>query len=173
MNFERLESPFIDPKKLRLIHLYQSLNQPQVSIDSDQAPEPALAHFIMAEAGEEQLYLFIGLFFLNSDERVVFQDGPFSPEDSPEKLAEAEAFAGEMGFMMDDLYFSSASEPERAELQRKVPFFYKNLQAYLDSLSATEQEVKATTTQLSLDKDTTAQKYSYFLEQYVTMLSML
>lgn len=170
--FESLADTFIDLQKNQILGLYQSLNQPQISPQPGVAAEPATCFFILMEAGEERLLLYVGLHFFSSSHRVLYRTSAFLPEEVPEKLEQAEAFAGEMGFMMDDLHFSAGNELERTEMLRTIIFFYRDTQTYMQSLSTTEREAKKTFTQ-TVTRETRAEQYSYFLEQYVTILTML
>lgn len=171
--FEAQADPFIDLKKNQILSLYQSLNQPQISPQPGGAAEPATCYFIISEITGERLYLYVGLHFFSSGYRVLYRTPAFLPEEIPEKLAHAEAFAGEMGFMMDDLHYSAANELERTEMLRTIVFFYRDTQTYMQALSSSEKEAKKTSAQTSVTKETRAEQYSYFLEQYVTILSML
>lgn len=171
--FENQADTFIDLKKLQLLGIYQSLNQPQISPEPNVSPEPATCFFILVETQGDQLFLFVGLHFFSSGHRILYRTPSFLPEEAPERLAHAEAFAGEMGFMMDDLHFSAANAAEKSEMLRTIVFFYKDNQTFLQALSSSEREVKQTQAAGNLTRETKAEQYSYFLEQYVTILSML
>lgn len=171
--FDALDTTFLDPKKYSVLGLYQSLNQPQISPQPNVAAEPATCHFILVEAPNDSIQLFVGLHFFSSKYRVLYSTRAFLPEEMPEKIALAEAFAGEMGFMMDDLHYASAGDADRTEMLRTLVFFYRDSQTYLQALSTDEKQVKQSQAQTSVTKETRAEQYSYFLEQYVTILSML
>lgn len=171
--FRQMEQAYVDPSKHSVVQLYQSLNQPQISPEPNVAPEASTSVFIVTEEGEEQLRLFIGLSFSPSEHRILYCSEAFLPEDSPEVLAQAEAFAGEMGFMMDDLRYGSATDRDREDMLRRIPFFYANQETYLQALSESEREAKLNHTQMTATKESAAEKYNFFLQQYVTILSML
>jgi len=163
----------VDLKSQPLLQIFHSLNQPQISPEPSMPPEPAEAYFLLCETRGEKLFLYVGLWFEASKHRILYTSSELASEDAAEALVQAEAFAGEMGFLMDDLRFSLASESEKAGILRTVPFFYEDHETYLKALTPEEREAMDTQTLKTATRETKAEKYSHFLEQYVTLLSML
>ncbi|TVQ79880.1 MAG: hypothetical protein EA369_03780 [Bradymonadales bacterium] len=170
--FELSSPPFVDLQKEKLLQLYQSLNQPVLSPEPGLPAETAQAYFILSLGQGEKLHLYIGLCFLDSSHRILYKSEAFSDEEMVNCLVEAESFVGEMGFMMDDLHFQDGSEAERREMKRTNPFFYREHSQFLEALTRQEKAEKVSKAPLT-QRQTGSQKYSFFLEHYVRMLSML
>ncbi|PIR22211.1 MAG: hypothetical protein COV44_09345 [Deltaproteobacteria bacterium CG11_big_fil_rev_8_21_14_0_20_45_16] len=156
-----------------VIQVYQALNQVQISPAAGRGPEATMAWFVLASISADRNLLYIGLNFDPSGNRMIYVSDPFPTEQSAEYLAQAEAFAGEMGFMMDDLRLGRVSVEERSGILRRVPFFYQDQSSFMSALSDEERTSVTGSQQPNQTRETTAEKYSFFLEQYVTMLAML
>jgi len=171
--FELCSQNYVDLKKFTVMHLFQSLNQPHLSPEPGLPAEPSQAFFIVSEAATEKIRLFVGLCFLNSSHRILYGTTDFVAEDTPERLAQAEAFVGEMGFLMDDLHFRDSSEQEQKDMLRTTPFFYQDHATFMQALSGQEKQAKGAASSTTSARATGSQKYSFFLEHYVRLLSML
>ena len=178
--FDLLTDPFVDLKRQNLIHLFQSLNQPQVSPGVGLGAQAAEGYLMVFQI-EKQMSIYVGLYFRESSQRILYYSGLFSPDVLEEKLSSAESFVGEMGFMMDNVHLASATDMERADLIRTVPFFYKDMDLYFKALRTSEIEVKKAKEKSveigkgegTASRDAQAELQKVFLEQYVTMVSML
>jgi len=171
--FEQLTEENIDIKKMNLVHLYQSLNQPQISPGPGLSPQQAEAYMMVLMLTNRKMAIYVGLFFAQSNKRVLYMEGPFSNEALEAHMTEAESFTSEMGFLMTNLNFQSASPEEREEIIRTNPFFYRDVDLYYQSLSISEIEVKRSLGETTARKDAEADLHQIFLQQYVTILSML
>jgi hypothetical protein len=171
--FEIAEKVFIDLHKLALVHVYQSLNQPQVSPGQGLVSQSAQATILVLRNSPTIIEIFVGLFFPDSNNRILYKSGPFQAEIVEEKIAEAEGFVGEMGFLMDNLHYSSSSQPERNEILRRIPFFYKEMDLYFQALSSSEIEVRKTKIEAVAQRDAQIDNHRLFLEKYVQIVSML
>lgn len=171
--FETLENTFIDLKNLNLVHLYQSLNQPHISPAKGKGAQASHAYLMVLQSDPHSMMIYIGLFFPEESHRVLYGAKPFAPEELVGRLAAAESFVAEMGFLMDNTHLSKASAEERAEILRTVPFFYKQLALYYDALSTSEIETKKALQQGHTSRDQQADLQRAFWERYVQLLSML
>lgn len=171
--FERRSDHFIDIKDKTLLALYQSLNQPQISPEPGVVPEMAQAFFVAIEMEDHATRLFVVLHFLESNNLIVYQTEAFKKEKLSEVLSQAEAFAGEMGFMMDDLHYLDATEDSRREMIRVIPCFYRELQTYQQALRDSDLDFKKTQTESLVTKETQAERSLNFLDQYIRILSSI
>src|SRR5262245_44198660 len=101
--FKKANEEFIDLTKFSVVDLFHSLNEPFVSAITGQAVSPARASILVCQSRTSLLEIFIGLFFPQSGERVLYSAFPFPPEQMNDRTSEAEAFVSQMGFMMEDL----------------------------------------------------------------------
>jgi len=173
MSFEQISQDFIDLKKSNLLYLYHSLNQPQISPGAGLSPEQAECYTFVVQDLRLQLSIFIGLFFPVSQKRVLYKLGPFNAEVLNTEMSETESFSSQMGFLMTNMQFGSASPDEKKEMLRTCPFFYVNVESYYQSLSVSEIEVKRSTAESGARKEADADQQAHFYDQYVTILSML
>lgn len=171
--FEQMNDEFIDMKKLSLIHLYHSLNQPQISPGVGLSPQQAEAYTMVFMTLSRQMMVYVGLFFAQSNKRVLYCQGPFTPEVLESQMVDAESFTSEMGFLMTNLNYQSSSQEEKQEIVRTIPFFYRDVDLYYQSLSISEIEVKRAQGETTARKDAEADVQQQFFQQYVTMISML
>jgi len=169
------EAPYssIDLKKRNLAHLYVSLNQPQISPHTGGSPESASGNILVIEERPGEVTVFIGLLFLRTKERLLYTSEAFNSELLADRLSEAETFAHEMGFMMDNTNIATASKERREELIRKTPFFYDDFNQYFQALSESEIQAKKSTLDTTAVRGASGDLQRIFLEQYVKMLSML
>lgn len=171
--FDQLADTFLDLSKKSLLHLYKSLNQAQVSPGPGLVAQPASAFIFVLRKTATDFEVLVGLFFLESRQRVLYQVPPFAAEVVNEKVTEAEGFVGEMGFLMDKVRLSSLTDAEKQEIVRKIPFFYKDTALYQDSLSTSEIQVIKTKAESLGQKDAHTEMQKIFAEQYVALISML
>jgi hypothetical protein len=171
--FEPSSTGFIDLKKCEILHVFQSLNQPVLSPEPGLPAELSQAYFVISENHQQKVSLAVGLCFLQSSHRILYEVAGFTAEEIPERLVQAEAFVGEMGFMMDDLHFQDSRPEEQKDILRTLPFVYRDQETFLQALSGAERASKNLVVGATSMKATGSQKYSFFLEHYVRMLSML
>jgi hypothetical protein len=171
--FDAIEEVSLDPKKYQLVHLFQSLNQPQISPGAGLVAQTANASLMVVKSSAKGMEIFVGLFFPDQDQRVLYHMPVFSSELIEEKLSLGEAFLGQMGFLMDNMHFQSASVPEKKELIRTLPFFYSSIEAYYQALDPNEIEAKKGKTEIQHKKDAVADHQIVFLEHYLAIMSML
>lgn len=171
--FKQIPETFIEFSKQHLVHLYQSLNQPHISPGAGLVAQPATAHLLVFQTSPAEIVIFIGLFFPESQQRVIYRMDAFSPEFLAENLAQAEAFVGEMGFMMDNLRLSSATEAERIETIRLVPFFYQDIELFFKALSTSEIQIRKAKVETAVYREQQADQQRVLLENYVRLLGML
>jgi hypothetical protein len=78
-----------------------------------------------------------------------------------------------MGFLMDNIRLGTLSSEERSEILRKIPFFYKEMTLYQDSLSTREAEAIKVKAETSGQRDAHSEMQKLFFEQYLSLVSML
>lgn len=171
--FDQITDDFIDLKRSQLIFLFHSLNQPQISPGPGLAAQAAEAYTAVLQTLNQQMTIYVGLFFAQTNKRVLYRIGPFQSELLEAQMTEAEAFTSQMGFLMTNLNYNLATADEKQELTRMVPFFYRDIDLYYQSLSISEIEAKRISGDTSAKKDTEADLQKLFFQQYVTMLGML
>ncbi len=171
--FDLLKESFIDLGTQTLLHLYHSLNQPQISPGVSKKVQAAEAYMMVLQASSTKATVYIGLYFNDDEQRVLYSSGLFSMDQLEHQISQAESFLGEMGFMMDNLYYSKASSAERTDLIRPVPFFYKDKELYYQALSQSEIEVKRSSRGAPVVEAVGDSHQRGFWEQYAKMLSML
>ncbi|MBN8555714.1 MAG: hypothetical protein J0L93_09735 [Deltaproteobacteria bacterium] len=171
--FNLMKEEFVDLAKLSLVHVYQSLNQPQVSPGQGMVAQSASAFLMVCRNSPTVIEIFIGLYFSEANQRVLYHSTPFPAEVVEEKIAEAEAFVGEMGFLMDNLHFSTANATERNDILRRIPFFYSDFELYLQALSESEIEARNAKAEAITHRGAQVDFQRVFLEKYVQMVSML
>ncbi len=170
--FEQLKDSFVDTKKKRLLHIYQSLNEPMVSVIAGESAQPARAFILVVQPSSGYIEVFVGLFFAGILKRVLYSTSPFQVELYSDKLNAALDFSEQMGFIMDNLNFDKASENIKSNLVRTIPFLYEDLSLYAKALNTNEaayQKLKAE----EIKKDTSGDIQQAFLEQYLKIVSML
>lgn len=171
--FDVIKEEFIDLKKLNLVYLYHSLNQPQISPGAGLSAQQAEAYLMIFQTAARQLVMYVGLFFAQSNKRVLYKVGPFNPENLETQMSESEVFTSQMGFLMTNLHFNSATADEKQEFIRTNPFFYADIDLYYQSLSISEIEVKRSQGESTARKEAEADIHQLFFQQYVTILSLL
>lgn len=171
--FEQITRSFVDLNERALVHVYKSLNQAQVSPGPGMTALSATAYIFVFRNSTSESEIRVGLHFTENDQQVVYEMPMFQPELINEKMGEAESFVSEMGFLMDNTHYSSASPDEKKEILRKIPFFYKEIGLYKQSLTDSEIEAKKVKAEVGAQKDSMADQQRIFIEQYVTLLSML
>lgn len=167
------DQDFLEIDQSDVLQLYRSLNQPQISSKPTEAPEPASASLIATEAGDKKVHLFIGLFFYKSQKRILYQTQAVESIDLAEMIVQAESFAGEMGFLLDDLRYGSASEAEKREMFRTTPFFYRDLEGFNKALSEDERQSQTLTGQIFSPQETKNKAHQEFIADYLQLLSMI
>lgn len=170
--FQPLSEKFIDLKKYKLLHMHHSLNEPLVSLKGGESPEAAKA-FLMTLQSETHLALHVvGLYFPDTGKQVLYASEPFQVELFSESFDEAQAFAEQMGFLLDNMKYETLNPQEKEHLVRGVPFFYESHELYLKSLGQTEiQRRRGRSEEFKRDQSLDTSKV--FLEQYLRILSML
>jgi hypothetical protein len=166
--FEHQAQGFLIPKQQRLMALYQSVNQPLMAPQMDVEVEPADCSFFVLEDDQQAVMIGLGVFFPLSQYRILYEMKKFPVEELAERVALAEAFAGEMGFMMKDIHLSSSSPQEQEHWRSRIVFFYRDVQDYLSAVSNLNRE---------FPKEKRSQEgqviNSQFFEVYAKMMSML
>lgn len=170
---DQVEGTYLDLSKKSLVHLYKSLNQTNVSPGPGQVSQAANAYIFVFRNPSAQFEIAIGLHFADSGQRVLYTVPSFASEAVNDKVLEAEAFVGEMGFLMDNIRLSSLAAEEKSELLRKIPFFYKDMSLYQESLSTSEVEAMKAKVGGMGQKDAHSEMQKLFLDQYVNLVSML
>lgn len=165
----------VDLSAYRPQHVFVSKNKTKLAFDESSTAEACKAWcFVLEDVNEDRFQVCVGLFFLESQALKVFAlESNFEPQKTPENLVLAEAFAGDMGFFLEDLRYSSSSTKDQAEIRRLTPFFYPSLEAYLQALSDEERSSLMENFETTQIRAQSAEKYEHFVEQYVTILSML
>lgn len=171
--FDQATGTYLDFSKAELLHLYKSLNQALVSPGPGMVSQPASAMIFVFKNSNSQFEVAVGLHFVDSGQRVLYRVPPFAAEIINEKVAEAEAFVSEMGFLMDNLRFASLSSAERSEIQRKIPFFYREMSLYQEALTSSEREALKAKAETAGHKDAQAEISKHFYDQYLQLMSML
>jgi hypothetical protein len=171
--FEQISEDHLDLQKIKLMSLFHSLNQPQISPGPGQGAESAEAFTMVCELKPNQMAVYVGLFFPKMDRRILYRSPIFNPEALSTQIADAESFTTQMGFLMTNLNFGMASDEEKADLTRMNPFFYRETQLYYESLSVSEIEAKKSASETVARKDLEADLHQLFFQQYVTLVSML
>ena len=168
--FEPQAQTFIALKDQRIISLYQSVNEPRISPQPDVSAEPAQCSFFVLEADQDRMMIAIGLFFPQSEYRILYKTQAFAAEELAERISMAEAFAGEMGFMMRDRHISAASARDLELIKKQIVFFHREVKDFLKvnadlSHSSVNAESSTSSSSSSIDPK--------FLELYAKMASML
>lgn len=171
--FEQVATAYLDLEKKTLVHLYKSLNQAQVSPGPGMVSQPASSFIFVFRNSPNEFEVSVGLHFSESGQRVLYKTPGFAPETVNEKVSEAEGFVGEMGFLMDNIRLGTLSSEERSEILRKIPFFYKEMTLYQDSLSTREAEAIKVKAETSGQRDAHSEMQKLFFEQYLSLVSML
>lgn len=164
------EKSFIDPLKCPILQIYQSINESKISPGDSRAPEFAIAGFLLVEEDEEKLKLYVGIYFRESSERILYESAAFKPEESAEILVQAEAFVGGMGFMMDDLRYGIASDEEREDMVSGNPFLSAALDHSTEKMRRRDDFNR--TSEIALSSLDQASRKN-FVEAYTRLLSML
>lgn len=167
--FERVSEEFIDSKSTKVIHLYHSLNEPSVSIGDGLPPQMAKAHLLVTQSKPRVFDITIGLFFPETSRRVLYKISSFQVDLLGEKISEAEGFAEQMGFIMDNTNLERSSATEKENLLRTVPFLYQDIQHYYQALSQTELNFLKSRSENPMQLD----NQKLFLEQYLRIVGML
>lgn len=171
--FQLCENDYLEIEQSDLLQLYRSLNQPQISSSPSESPEPASACLMAIAVGEKKVRLYIGLFFFQSQKRMLYETQDLEVVDLAEMMVQAESFAGEMGFLLDDLRYSSASEADQQEMYRTTPFFYRELAGFNSALSEEERKSQSLTGQISKTSETKTSDRQEFVADYLQLLSMI
>jgi len=171
--FDAIKEDSIDLKKVQLVYLYHSLNQPQISPGAGLSAQQAESYLMVFNNIQKQMLIYVGLYFAQSNKRILYKVGPFNAEDLENQMSEAETFTSQMGFLMTNLHFNSANNEERQEFLRINPFFYPDIDVYYQALSISEIEVKRSHSESTARKDAEADLHQLFFQQYVTILSLL
>lgn len=167
--FEQSQESFIDLKSTTVVHLYHSLNEPTVSVGDGLPPQVAKAHLLVTQSKPRIFDISIGLFFPETSKRVLYKMPSFQVELLNEKLGEAEAYAEQMGFIMDNTKFERSSAGDKENLLRTVPFVYQDVRHFYQALSQTELKFLKAKSENSSSVD----NQKLFLEQYLRIVSML
>ena len=168
--FEPQAQTFIALKDQRIISLYQSVNEPRISPQPDVSAEPAQCSFFVLETDQDRMMIGIGLFFPQSEYRILYKTQAFAAEELAERISMAEAFAGEMGFMMRDRHVSAASARDLEIIKKQIVFFHREIKDFMRSsteVSSGSLNFEGATSASSTSIDTK------FLEMYAKMASML
>lgn len=173
--FERAAQDYVDLTKYSIIHLFESTNEPLISLSAGKATARARAFVLAAQSRPNSLEVFIGLYFPESRERVLSVSEPFAPERVREQIGEAEAYLGQMGFIIESVDYENASRDQRKEIMHGIPFLYEDLTHFLQSkveetrLGIQKKAVESSSNLGEAQVDST----SAFLEQYLRIASML
>lgn len=171
--FDVCNEPFVDLKSSKLIHLYVSLNQPVISAGAGMSAEPAQGYVFACQDSSQRVILYVGLFFPQSDHRILYTLPPVDVGRLQEAISQAESFANEMGFMLDNSRLSSISTADRNDLIRTIPFFYRDLPLYYAALTDSEIEFKKSKVETSQARDAQVDAQRLFIDRYVELVSML
>src|SRR4051812_11628615 len=104
--FEPSKTPFVDIRKFSVLRFYKSLNDPEVSPAPGIPARKSTSTVLVLQNQTKELEIFIGLFFPESGERVLYHSTPFHLELLSERLSEAQGFSEQMGFILEDKNFS-------------------------------------------------------------------
>jgi len=135
--------------------------------------QPALAYLMIFRSGPAQLEIFVGLFFSETCQRVLYYMPSFPSEMIGEKLGQAETFLSQMGFLMDNVHFTSATQEEKNELLRTLPFLYPTIEQYQQALRPEELDAQKIKTEVVMKRDVEEDSQRVFLERYLSIVSML
>lgn len=173
--FQEREQCFIDLEKWRLQHFFLSTNFCRLAWNESVGSEPSKAYCaLLQEKSSDHYQIFLGLFFVESQKRRLFSLAQnFPAAKAPESLANAETFAGDMGFLLEDMHYSSGSDFDREELIRLCPFFHPSVEDYVQALSEKERSQLSQNFESTQIRTQGLQKYQFFQEQYARILSML
>lgn len=145
-----------------------------MSFSPDQDVEAAKAWSVIYESDQGSGFQIFFCVFLSRSQRLkIYESEVFPLEKTPEKLAVLEAFAADMGFQMEDLRFSAAEASDQADMLRLCPLFHPQVEDYLSALHPEERESLSENFETTAFRRQSIEKYSYFLQQYLTLLSML
>ncbi len=171
--FEAISETSIDLKKSNLLHLYHSLNQPQISPGPGLSAQNAEAFGFVIQHTPRSVSIYVGLFFPQAQKRILYRSGPVKMEAVESEMAEMEAFTGDMGFLMTNLHLAQCAPDQRHEILRTCPFFYADVELYYQALSISEIEIKRSQGEGLAKKEAEADLQHQFMHQYVSILSML
>ncbi len=164
---------FIDLQTYQVLSYQHSLNQPQISPGDGRPSQIASCGIFELADSHGKRSFCVGLFFPTDQRRTLYR-AEVSDSSTPEEARqEIEAFTTEMGFLMTDSRLADLDSEARAKLLRLSPFLYKEMKLYFQALTQTEVRFKHEAVEGVAKREIEADRQQQFIDQYVTILSML
>ncbi len=119
---------YIETSKDDVLEIIGSINIPLVAA-ADHPSEPTKAYICSLRKQENLIILYIYLYLIQSNIGIIYisTEGPTTEKDYPAMKSSALEFAEGMGFLMEDLTFSSLGEQEKENLLSSLPLFLEDL----------------------------------------------
>lgn len=170
---ERSPDEFIDLQSYQVLDYQHSLNQPQISPGDGRPSQIASCGvFELSDLRGVRLF-YVALFFPTDQVRTYYRIEAPSEIEVAEARQKIDAFTAEMGFLMTDSKFSDMEPEARTKLLRLSPFLYKDVKLYFQALSQTEVRFKHDSLESVARREVELDRQQQFIDQYVTILSML
>ncbi len=170
--FEQMKDSYIEMADRQLVHLYRSLNEPAISMTAGSQATPARGYMMVFKA-QKKIQIFVGLYFPQTKERMLFESKAFPAEQLHDNLSQGETFLSDMGFLVDNTHFFSANSDQKNEMMRTLPFLYREMDLYLQALTSSEMQASSRKVEAAQSRDRHVELQRTFLEQYLTLISML
>jgi len=168
----RSQDDYVDLNRYRVVGYQHSLNQPQVSPGNGQ-PTTLASCGVFEVADEKRSLFFVGLYFPNESSRILYEMEVSVRQPRPDVLQEIDSFINELGFLMTDSKLSELNPQAQQQTLRLSPFVYKDIGLYVQGLSQSEVRFKREQMQGAVKKEVEFDSQKQFIDQYVTILSML
>jgi hypothetical protein len=170
---QRCPEEFIDLQIFQVLSYQHSLNQPQISPGDGRPSQIASCGvFELSDLQGARLF-FVALFFPTDHTRTFYRIEAPSGAEAAAAKQEIDAFTAEMGFLMTDSKFSDLEPEARTKLLRLSPFLYKDVKLYFQALTQSEVRFKHDSVELVAKREVELDRQQQFIDQYVTILSML
>lgn len=119
---------YIEASRDDVLEIIASINIPLVAA-ADHPSEPTKAYICSLRKQENLIILYIYLYLIQSNIGIIYisTEGPTTEKDYPAMKSSALEFAEGMGFLMEDLTFSSLGEQEKENLLSSLPLFLEDL----------------------------------------------
>lgn len=170
---DKISHDYIDMNEFRVVSYQHSINQPQISLGDGRPTQVASCGVFELTTRKGKLSFCVGLFFPQDNSRVLYQTEFEEGNLRQEALEKVEGLISQMGFLMTDSNFTSLDSQAQQQLIRLSPFVYRDISSYFQALSRSEVRFKQNQSEISVKRDVAAIRQQQFIEQYVTILSML
>ena len=168
---EKSGKNYLDLTERKLTHLYRSVNQLQLSPGREKPAEVVEAYILIFQEKPDVSSIYVGVFFTESLERILYRMNSFASNVVNERLEKAENFAEKMGFDMDPvkIEMDEAGRP----IGLNLPFFHQDVEAFKQAAQDSKNQEKIAHVEDSSGIGSDSDFQGVFLKQYITILSML